>query len=215
MKNRGIIFMTIALLASFFSCKEDAFDYGLGNFRLDLATVETTGSNRFYRLDNQTILHPTTEVPAKFSTGNRILLNYKIISETSNQEFSIEPNAVSTVNSGSIKALTSNLADDPLHLESIWQSGDWVNFRLGFEYNSTQHGIAMFYYQKTGNDTIYLDLRHSKNGDTPGYLVRTYASYPLKPFSKTTKSTPLKVRVNTSDEGVRHFVFNYISPTQD
>ena len=215
MRNWKRSIVILCLLASFFSCKNNEFDYGLGDFRLDLATIEDSASIRFYRLDNLVKLFPETTIPSNSTTGSRVLLNYNIVDKNSEQSFTIKTNSISKVNTATIKALTNNLADDPLYIESIWQSGDWINFRLGFEYKSVQHSLSLYYYRKTANDTVYLELRHSKNGDTDGYMVNTYASFPLKPFSKPGKATPLKVKVNTYDEGVKYYSFDYTSPTQD
>ncbi|WP_243350154.1 hypothetical protein [Parabacteroides sp. FAFU027] len=215
MRTRGILFVVIGFFAVLVSCKKEDIDYGLGDFRLDLATIEDSSNIRFFRLDNLDKLLPQTSVASKYTTGSRVLLNYNIEEKIGASSFSINTNSVSSINTATIKPLTSNLSDDPLYIESVWQSGDWLNFRLGFEYNNKQHGISLFYYTKAANDTLYLELRHSKNGDADGYMVNTFASYNLTSFSKIGKSTPLKVKVNTSDKGVKYYRFEYLSPTQD
>ncbi len=202
------------LLFVFSSCKEE-FDYGLGDFRLDLATIAETTTDRYYRLDNQTRLYPQQAISTDLKTGARVLLNYNLSELKSANEYSVKVNSVKDVFTSEIKELQSNLSDDPLFLESIWQSGDWINFRLSFNYKSAKHGIALYQNKVPANDTIYLELRHSKNNDTEGYLVNLYASFPVKSFSQKGKPVPLKVKVNTSDQGIKYYTFNYLSPTQD
>ena len=215
MRTRGILFAVIGFFAVLVSCKKEDVDYGLGDFRLDLATIEDSSNIRFFRLDNLDKLFPMTSIASKYTTGSRVLLNYNIKEKIGARSFSVNTNSASSINTAAIKPLSSNFSDDPLYIESVWQSGDWLNFRLGFEYNSKQHGIALFYYTKAANDTLYLELRHSKNGDTEGYIINTYASFNLISFSKTGRSVPLKVKVNTSDKGIKYYKFVYLSPTQD
>jgi hypothetical protein len=215
MRPRRFFFVVIGFFAALVSCKKGDIDYGLGNFRLDLVTIEDSSNIRFFRLDNLEKLFPLTPIASKYTTGSRVLLNYDIEEKIGPSSFSVNTNSVSNINTATIKPLSTNLYDDPLHIESIWQSGDWLNFRLGFEFNNKQHGIALFYYTKTNNDTLYLELRHSKNGDTVGYMVNTFASYNLIQFSKAGRSLPLNVKVNTFDNGIKYYKFEYFSPTQD
>ncbi len=202
------------LLLIFSSCKE-VFDYGLGDFRLNLATVAETSTERYYLLDNQIKLFPTKAISSDMKTGSRVLLNYNLLELKSIDEYSVKVNSASQVFTSSIKELPGKLSDDPLLLESIWQSGDWINFRLTINYRSTTHGIALYQNKIPANDTVYLELLHSKNNDSEGYALNIYASFLIKGFAKEGKSVPIKIKVNTSDQGVKYYKFDYLSPGQD
>lgn len=211
--HRAWLYICLLLLI-FSSCKEE-FDYGLGDFRIDLATVTETTTERCYLLDNQIKLIPTKAISSEVKTGSRVLLNYNLLELKSTNEYSVKVNSASQVFTSGVKELPGNLSDDPLLLESIWQSGDWINFRLTINYRSTTHGIALYQNKIPANDTVYLELRHSKNNDTEGYALNIYASFLVKGFAKDEKSVPLKIKVNTSDQGVKYYKFDYLSPSQD
>lgn len=186
-------------------------DYGLGDFRLDLATVSEEGGSRYYLLDNQFKLYPDRVVSSSMKTGSRVLLNYIINSAKNDSSFTVSINSVSAINSGSIKPVIAALPDDPLRVESVWLSGDWLNFRLSFNYYSVKHSIDLFENKSIVNDTLYLELHHSRNGDSEGYWVNTYISCNLKSFSKK-DTIPVKVRVNTADSGYKFFNYRYATP---
>lgn len=203
-----------AFITTLTSCKKE-FDYGLGDFRVDMATVSEFSSGKCFILDNHTILYPTKEISSTFGNGARVLINYNILEEMKTQSYTAKINSVSKVLTSEIKPLRNDTADDPLYLQSIWQSGDWINFRISINYKSTTHGIGLYQNMDPTNDTIYLELRHSKNNDANGYSVNFYASYYLKRFSKVGQYVPIKVRVNTSNLGAKHYVFDYLSQAQD
>lgn len=210
MKRFFYYILCISLFILVAGCSKSV-DYGLGDFRLDLATVSEEAGIRYYLLDNQSRLYPDRVVSSSVKTGARVLLNYVLSTPKNDSSFFVYVNSVSLLNAGVIKPLTGILADDPLRAESVWLSGDWLNFRLSFSYYSVKHSIDLF--QNTGviNDTIYLELRHSRNGDTNGYWQNTYFCCNLKSFAQK-DTVPVKVRVNTVNNGYRFYYFLYSSP---
>ncbi|MDD2798294.1 MAG: NigD-like C-terminal domain-containing protein [Bacteroidales bacterium] len=211
MKFRQALLIGIFIALS--ACSSD-FEYGLGDFRMDFATVSESSIGRYYLLDNQTNLLPPSTISSEIKTGSRVLLNYTIKGSIDIKTYSIGINSVGIINSSSIKPLT-NYPDDPLRIESVWLCGDWLNFRLSFDYLEKKHSLELFQRTTPLNDTIYLELRHSKNGDAPGYWVKTYYSSSVKSFAKIGMSVPIKLRINTSNEGIKEYYFNYVNPTQN
>lgn len=201
-------FLITAALITLSSCTNTSFDYGLGDYRIDFVTLMESPTGRYYVLDNQTKLLPKTLISADFKTGSRVLLNYNVLEQVEAKSYMISMNSASLINSSTIKTLTSAIADDPLRIESVWISGDWLNLRLSYEYFSKQHSLDLFQKTTPKNDTLYLELHHAKNGDPAGYWVRTLSSYSLKSFAKTT-AVPIKLRVKTTNEGVKNYFFNY------
>lgn len=202
---------TFVLLILILTGCTQQFDYGYGDFRLDFATIAGSGTSRYLLLDNQTVLQPKSVIGSNLTTGSRVLINYSLSDKIANKSYNINLNSIGQINSSVIKSLTANYPNDPVLIESIWQSGDWLNFRLSFEYFEKQHSMELFQQPNSKNDTIYLELRHSKNGDSAGFWVKTYCSYAIKSFAKTGKSVPLKLKVNTAIKGTEYFFFDYIN----
>ncbi len=196
----------------FSSCHKEEIDYGYGDFRIDLATVSRTTTSRVFKLDNQLLLFPEDSIPDRLSDQTRVVITYNNTQFTDSFRRKIKVLSVSEVNTSAIKPLVAGLADDALYLESAWQTGDWLNFRVSYQYFSTKHSMALYQNNSVVNDTIYLELRHSTNGDKPGYTVRTLLSYSLKPYARQGIVVPVKLRVNSTNNGVYHAVFNYLSP---
>jgi hypothetical protein len=210
-----LIFRIILITAFLQACTTDDVNYGYGNFRIDMATVVDLTQGRGLQLDNQSILLPNSTIGSDLKTGSRVLVNYVVDEKTSANSYSILLNGISAVNSSTIKPLGANAPDDPMLMEAVWQSGDWLNMRIAFDYLEKKHSMELDQRLKANTDTIYLELRHAKNGDSKGYWMKTYLSYSLKPFAQKGKSVPIKLRVNSAKEGVKYFYFDYVSPTQN
>ncbi|MFZ4455154.1 MAG: hypothetical protein ACOYOT_02940 [Bacteroidales bacterium] len=211
-RNLAPVFMLLILLSG---CSTDDVKYGLGDFRMDMATVVDLTQGRGLQLDNLVVLMPNSVLSTDLKSGSRVLVNYVVNEKKSANSFSVSLNGVSSVNSSTIKPLGANAPDDPLVAEAVWQTGDWLNLRIAFDYLEKKHSIELDQRLIANTDTIYLELRHAKNGDANGYWVKTYLSFPLKAYAQKGKSVPIKLRVNSDKEGVRYFYFNYISPTQN
>lgn len=209
--KRSYWIFTLAMLLT--GCTSDVVDYGLGDFRIDLATVT---SDRNLLLDNQVTLTPTNIViPTDYKANSRVMVNYRRTETSGANSYKISINSIAAVNSSTIKPITQSLPDDPILAESLWIGGDWLNLRIGFEYFGKTHSMELAQRIVSNSDTIYLELHHAKNGDTPGYWVKTYLSFPIKSYAKKGVSVPIKLRVNSAKEGIKYFRFDYLSPTQN
>lgn len=206
--DKKLIFPILLILL--FSCTE-TIDYGLGDYRVELVTIVENVGGRFYQLDNQDSLLPDVSVNSSLKSGSRALLNYNIAAQKGSKSYNIKVNSAIATNTGSIKIWTNNLPDDPLRIDGVWLKGDWLNLRLAFSYHTMRHSIDLFRRPSLLNDTLFLDLRHSKNGDNEGYFINTYVSFNLKAFAKK-DTIPVKVRANSLSGGEQLFYFKYTTP---
>jgi hypothetical protein len=208
MKKIYYIFFAL-LIVGIFSCTSDSYDYGLGNFRIDFATVTETSTGRYLVTDNNVSLTPNTSLATSLTKGSRVIVNYKPTEKSATNEYKVSLNSIALINTSQIKPLTASIANDPILAEGVWQMGDWLNMRIAYEYFDKKHSVEMMQRSTLASDTIYLEFRHSKNGDSAGYWVKTYCSYSLKAFAKTGKSVPIKLKVNDAKAGAQYFTFNY------
>ncbi len=192
---------------------EDDIPYNNWEYQMNLATYRALPSPAFI-LDNGIELLPAGTLPTKtvLSDNDRVLLLYEYTDnqKQNNTQRKINVNSYARTNLDTIHPIPgtelSEVPDDPLFLTSIWQEGDYVNIRFSVEINQKQHFIRMYYTPGITNDTLNLELRHDKSGDTPGYLEPGYFSFDIKKQKPHFRA--VSIRMNTSNYGgIRSYAF--------
>ncbi len=81
---------------------------------------------------------------------------------------------------------------DPLHIQSVWRSGDYINMILlpmvkdkAHYYHFVDNGI---YRTTNGKRNLRLTLYHDRNGDYEAFRRRTYFSIPLSSYADVLRS---------------------------
>lgn len=103
---------------------------------------------------------------------------------------------------------------DPLDIERIWRSGDYINMVLDVMAKDKTHIINFIDYgineNPDGSSTLSITLYHNQNGDYEAFTKKAYASVPLWPYKEKLKQgDKIEITVNTYKEGVTKREFNY------
>lgn len=107
--------------------------------------------------------------------------------------------------------LIGDIKTDPVNVQSIWRSGDYLNVILLVK---IQNGKHLFHFIETGNEEeagshkIDLTLYHDKQDDVEGYSQRAYLSVPLKQYNLTA-SDSVFFTLNTYKQGFKTYAFAY------
>lgn len=109
---------------------------------------------------------------------------------------------------------TDGIKTDPLDIERIWHSGDYINMVLDVKAKDKTHIINFIDYgineNPDGSSTLSITLYHNQNGDYEAFTKKAYASVPLWPYKEKLKQgDKIEITVNTYKEGVTKREFNY------
>lgn len=109
---------------------------------------------------------------------------------------------------------TDGIKTDPLDIERIWRSGDYINMVLDVKAKDKTHIINFIDYgineNSDGSSTMSITLFHNQNGDYEAFTKKAYASVPLWPYKEKLKQgDKIEITVNTYKEGITKREFNY------
>ena len=103
---------------------------------------------------------------------------------------------------------------DPVEIQSIWRSGDYLNMVLHIKVKNQEHklffienGIAS---HTDGTQTLTLTLYHDRKDDVEGFDQKFYLSVPLWYYQdKLNKGDQIVFQLNTYQEGTTSRTFIY------
>ena len=103
---------------------------------------------------------------------------------------------------------------DPVSIQSIWRSGDYLNMMLHIKVKDQEHELSFIENGITsGNDgtqTLMLTLFHDRKGDVEGFDQKFYLSVPLWHYQdKLNKGDQIVFQLNTYQEGTTSRTFIY------
>ena len=196
-------------------CKDDDYVYPPVLTEIVLARINENGSIRDLNTDKGESYR--VENGGRF-TGYRPDSVYRMVciyelneatAETTTQIYSVR-NTVSPIPILPEK-LIGGIKTDPVNVQSIWRSGDYLNVVLLVKIQSGKH---LFHFIETGNEEeagshkIDLTLYHDKQDDVEGYSQRAYLSVPLKQYNLTA-SDSVFFTLNTYKQGFKTYAFAY------
>lgn len=211
----------LGLIYVLFSC-DDNNKYSLGDFRINIATVEPVGDNAYALvLDNGDRLWPAaTDVRYLPKFNQRAIVNYTILSDRQGEyTHYVKVNDIWNVLTKQILELTTENADsignDPVQVNAVWVGGDYLNVDFMFNYGGNRpHAINLvenaLSSSSTSND-IELEFRHNAYGSTNNQLYEGFACFDLKPFrNNNTDSVSFSIKVKDwSGEKKYDVVYKY------
>lgn len=120
---------------------------------------------------------------------------------------SVKPVTVDKLPNGTAKT-------DPLNIQSVWQSGDYLNLILLPMAKDKSH---IFHFMEEGitNDedskrTLHLTLYHDQNGDYEAFTRKSYLSVPLWAYEgRLTSGDRIILRINTYEKEFVNYEFTY------
>lgn len=204
----GILFFLMVVF--FDSCQNsDRFDYGLGAYKEEIASVKKNGIYTDFLLDDGRYVHNVKIVrDTTLKDDQRLLINYTILSDSTPGFYqTVRLNFYDQVLSSSLyswdKARIDSFPDDPVELSSAWLGRHYLNISIYIDYNSKQHKILLAADKNNvGDSTVYLYFKQDDNGDTKGASTWVVASYDLEPvLGNPLGDRKIIVRFNTTNYG--------------
>lgn len=103
---------------------------------------------------------------------------------------------------------------DPVNLQSIWKSGDYLNLILRVMVKDQEHELSFIENELRTNGnkkrTLTLTLYHDRKSDIEGFSQKFYLSVPLWHYKgKLNKGDTIVFRLNTYKEGMTSRTFIY------
>ena len=104
---------------------------------------------------------------------------------------------------------------DPVSLQSIWRSGDYLNMVLQVLVKDQEHDLSFIESALRTNETnkeqtLILTLYHDRKGDVEGFYQKFYLSVPLWHYKGIlNKGDQIIFQLNTYKEGVIQRTFTY------
>ena len=104
---------------------------------------------------------------------------------------------------------------DPVSLQSIWRSGDYLNMVLQVLVKDQEHDLSFIESALRTNETnkkqtLMLTLYHDRKGDVEGFYQKFYLSVPLWHYKGIlNKGDTIVFQLNTYKEGVIQRTFTY------
>lgn len=107
-----------------------------------------------------------------------------------------------------------DIKTDPVTLQSIWRSGDYLNMVLQVMVKDQEHKLSFIDNGITenadGTRILTLTLFHDRNNDVEGFDQKCYLSVPLWHYQeKLNKGDHIVFRLNTYKEGMTSRTFIY------
>jgi hypothetical protein len=187
--------LTIGLL--FTACSDDD-GYSLGEFVLELATVQGTQSDFTLITDAGKVLFPSVNADWQYEieNGGRIWVNYTILGDgnRSNIDHFVRINDMNQVLTKQIIELTpqnsDSIGNDGLIVDEAWISNHYLNVKFRYEGSPwTVHYINLVKDIKEPtivDGTPLFKLMHNKNGDIYTHpLMHGFVSIDLRPLQNS------------------------------
>jgi hypothetical protein len=203
----GYLFIICIAIAGFLSsCENKTVDYGLDAYYVEIVTAQV--KNEFLTDNGKIIIATPNEKTTTYTSGDRVLLNYTLLSDNDNN---VRINGSAKVPMGKL-TFTSNSAiskavKEPILLESVWIGSHYLNMQFYLDYKSVTHTIGLLADStRLDSDTLRLYFIHDANNDPPGYPNHTYLSFDLeKILNISGKNRPVSIQINTSNYGDKVF----------
>ena len=202
---RHIITISSILLA-FCACSDDN-DFVYPNMITELAEMKTgkDGNIQSLVVDNGTCYEIQNKDKydglIKDSTY-RVLASYVQLDEENKSLVEIKTIRLTNSSYPIKREKVKQIATDPVELQSIWTSGNYLNVYVISKVKDIQHIYRFIEDSITtsnGRKTLHISLLHQRNNDIEGYNRTVYLSVPLYPYHQTfSRTDSVSSTLNTS-----------------
>lgn len=190
---KRILFAFISLIFLLITCDKEVDR--MDDYLVEFVTFIKEGNSFKFRLDDGRILIPIGAEEINNPDGQRMILNYVPLKGDS-----IKVNYASSIFTSTVEqnGYPEMYRDNPLKLQSVWVSGEYLNLIMEIDYNNKPHSLALLL--DSNSSTIDLYLSYSRNDDPPGYPEKMYASFLISSLRKENNTTaiPFKLHINTN-----------------
>ena len=207
-------------------CLKDEDGYSLNNSWVGFGILEQVGSDPVeyeITLDNGDVLSPvasgyqlpwyyqgTNDPSSRLKTGDRILINYSVVGDETNDDGGIEKylvrvNAAKKILKKGILDISEenqdSIGNDRIIVRNAWVTDSLLNFELKYWGRYEMHYINLV--KDPGQLTqenlpVELELRHNDNGDLEDILFSAYVSFNLNSI-QINELDSVQFRVTSTD----------------
>ncbi len=214
--------LLLSILALLCSCEDSGDDYRYPSVRTDFACFSTDAMGMLERMQfddgggypihlTDELLSTTDHQPPIYrcDTLYRAIGVYELVAteqgDTVAELYSIT-NVLSLIPTPLSKGEV--LYQDPVYLQSIWNSGGYLNMVIELKALNGKHSLGFVDTTPASLKGKEFTLYHNAQDDVESYRQKVYASIPLYPFSTHLQSgDTLRFVVNTYDEGTTELKF--------
>ena len=207
--------VSLCLIMLYTACSEDKVVYDIGEYKLDLATVQFDNDKQAFLLDNNVLLLNGRD-SKNVEAGQRVLLNYSYLEEISpGYDHVIKVNGIAVITLGKLEGVNpvtiDTMTNKPIHLESAWIGSRYLNISFYMNFHSTKHSISLITDKsKVDEEEIFIYFRHNDYGDPPGSMHKIIASFDLSNvLEEPDGDRQLIVNINSSNYGEKDYLLKY------
>jgi hypothetical protein len=215
MKKSALLIFVAAMVVLAASCKkEDDKSYyialGIINIKTDSTIIVTDAGERLLVM-NKGFVGSTVK------DKDRVNVNFSTVSGTlpTNIDYMVELTSVEKILLKQPTILTAAIADsignDPLQVNSLWVSRDFLNLDFSYYGGYSKHYINLIHQEGTlRTDTIDLEVRHNDNDETGTLGYYGFVSFDLSSLRSTVAdSVKLRVKAKEYNNRTREVIFTY------
>lgn len=221
MKRVPLLLSTFFCLLFLGACKEDEYVYPNVISTFIDVTTDTSGTLQDLITDKGETLQILNREGLDGLTPDS---TYRTVSIYELKETDTQGNATALLYSCqliiAVKPVTANkLPDgiaktDPLNIQSVWKSGNYLNLILlpmakekSHIFHFIEDGITD---NEDGSRTLHLTLYHNQNGDYEAFTRKSYLSIPLWAYEgRLAQGDQVILRINTYEKGFVSYEFTY------
>lgn len=221
MKRVPLLLSTFFCLLFLGACKEDEYVYPNVISTFIDVTTDTSGTLQDLITDKGETLQILNREGLDGLTPDS---TYRTVSIYEPKETDTQGNATALLYSCqliiAVKPVTANkLPDgiaktDPLDIQSVWKSGNYLNLILlpmakekSHIFHFIEDGITD---NEDGSRTLHLTLYHNQNGDYEAFTRKSYLSIPLWAYEgRLAQGDQVILRINTYEKGFVSYEFTY------
>ncbi|HJH66525.1 MAG TPA: NigD-like protein [Bacteroides mediterraneensis] len=221
MKRVPLLLSTFFCLLFLGACKEDEYVYPNVISTFIDVTTDASGTLQDLITDKGETLQILNREGLDGLTPDS---TYRTVSIYEPKETDTQGNATALLYSCqliiAVKPVTANkLPDgiaktDPLNVQSVWRSGNYLNLILlpmakekSHIFHFIEDGITD---NEDGSRTLHLTLYHNQNGDYEAFTRKSYLSIPLWAYEgRLAQGDQVILRINTYEKGFVSYEFTY------
>ena len=191
----------------FTSCGEEPYVYPDLITEMVCLKTDNQGFGTHFVTDEGHIWHLSKDNrPNKLTADStyRVVSRYVPLNETDAKAYSLYK-TISTLPKP--ESEYKSIHTDPVNIQSIWRSGDYLNMVLPIMVKEQQHELAFIENgirtNSDGTQTLILTLYHDRKGDVEGFNEKHYLSIPLWHYQDIlNKGDQIVLQLNTYKEGM-------------
>lgn len=214
LKQIGFLLFTASL---FIACGEEE-DYTYPDLVTEIACLKTDTEGKGTELltdQGKTWKIPVKQQPAELTPDSTYRVLCRYAPSTSKQQEADIYLLQSTVSPlPQPEADYKNIHTDPVSIQSIWRSGEYLNMILKVMVKEGEHALSFIengiFTEENETQTLSLTLYHDRKSDSEAFYRKSYLSIPLWKYKDILHSGDhIEFHLNTYEEGMTSRTFTF------